>query len=232
MARATTRAIDRPLPRRGRGASRWSASTCSRRSAGACCPTASGGEFAEIQNVVGHQDRAVQPLPDARRGPGRGRGRARRHRALHGQRRQHRARPADAVPACRSSGEPVERRIVGGLLGQWAVWTRRAVELLETCRALRRTSTFRANCWRRRAAEITDATRRSSTSAHGFAGCIAGHPRGPAAAGAARRHLVPRSGRVSRARARPRRSTGYGGSIPHLNDDAFVAEHRDEWLDG
>ena len=33
-------------------------------------------------------------------------------------------------------GERVERRIVGGLLGQWAVWTRRAVELLEACRAI------------------------------------------------------------------------------------------------
>ena len=30
----------------------------------------------------------------------------------------------------------VERRIVGGLLGQWAVWTRRAVQLLEQCHAL------------------------------------------------------------------------------------------------
>jgi len=29
----------------------------------------------------------------------------------------------------------VERRIVGGLLGHWAVWTRRAVELLEACHA-------------------------------------------------------------------------------------------------
>ncbi len=28
---------------------------------------------------------------------------------------------------------PVERRIVGGLLGHWAVWTMRAVQLLERC---------------------------------------------------------------------------------------------------
>ena len=33
-------------------------------------------------------------------------------------------------------GQLVERRIVGGLLGQWAVWTRRAVELLAECHAL------------------------------------------------------------------------------------------------
>src|SRR2546426_3436002 len=29
------------------------------------------------------------------------------------------------------NGKTVERRIVGGLLGHWAVWTRKAVELLE-----------------------------------------------------------------------------------------------------
>src|SRR2546423_5491793 len=31
------------------------------------------------------------------------------------------------------AGNVVERRIVSGLLGQWAVWTRKAVELLEEC---------------------------------------------------------------------------------------------------
>src|SRR5208337_3525238 len=30
-------------------------------------------------------------------------------------------------------GRRVERRIVGGLLGQWAVWTSKAVELLNEC---------------------------------------------------------------------------------------------------
>src|SRR5262249_23720321 len=33
-------------------------------------------------------------------------------------------------------GRMVERRIVGGLLGQWAVWTRRAVEMLNECHRL------------------------------------------------------------------------------------------------
>src|SRR6266704_1834694 len=34
-----------------------------------------------------------------------------------------------------SNGRIIERRIVGGLLGHWAVWTHRAVELLDECRA-------------------------------------------------------------------------------------------------
>src|SRR5207253_6853178 len=36
----------------------------------------------------------------------------------------------------RTAAGPVERRITGGLLGQWAVWTRRAVELVGACHRL------------------------------------------------------------------------------------------------
>jgi hypothetical protein len=37
--------------------------------------------------------------------------------------------------AFQSGGKIVERRIVGGLLGHWSVWTRRAVDLLNECHA-------------------------------------------------------------------------------------------------
>src|SRR5437867_4389909 len=33
----------------------------------------------------------------------------------------------------RVGGKPIERRIVGGLLGHWAVWTHKTVELLDEC---------------------------------------------------------------------------------------------------
>src|SRR5690606_26581454 len=33
-------------------------------------------------------------------------------------------------------GQPVEKRIVGGLLGHWAVWTKKAVELLEEIKSV------------------------------------------------------------------------------------------------
>ena len=60
-------------------------------------------------------------------------------------------------------------RIVGGLLGHWAVWTRRAVELLERIHK-------EPNCpgWLTRAAEITDSNAAFFDSANQFAGCIAG----------------------------------------------------------
>lgn len=37
-------------------------------------------------------------------------------------------------------GELVEKRIVGGLLGHWAVWTRRVVEIMDTIKGLRAVS--------------------------------------------------------------------------------------------
>ena len=78
--------------------SRSSASTCSRRSAAVALALRVLAALRRDRRRGGHQDRAVQPLPDARRRARGRRCRARRHRALHRQRRQHRRRPADAVP--------------------------------------------------------------------------------------------------------------------------------------
>jgi len=48
---------------------------------------------------------------------------------LYRQRRQHRDRSGHALPLP-INGKPKELRIVGGLLGHWAVWTKSAVNLL------------------------------------------------------------------------------------------------------
>ena len=57
-------------------------------------------------------------------------------------------------------------RIAGGLLGHWAVWTRRAVELLEQRSALEDALTL--------AIEITDSNAAFFDAANSFHGCIAG----------------------------------------------------------
>src|SRR5262249_38697606 len=67
----------------------------------------------------------------------------------------------------------VEQRICGGLLGHWAVWTRRAVELLDECHAAAGSGAIPAELLRR-AVEVTDANAAFFDAAHGFAGCIAG----------------------------------------------------------
>lgn len=58
---------------------------------------------------------------------------------------------------------------VGGLLGHWAVWTRRAVELVDEIRTHGVTPDLLA-----RGVEITDANAALFDAANGFAGCIAG----------------------------------------------------------
>jgi dihydrodipicolinate synthase/N-acetylneuraminate lyase len=68
----------------------------------------------------------------------------------------------------------VRLRMVGGLLGQWAVWTGRAVEILERIKALHRTcAPIPADLLTLNAA-LTDANAAIFDVANNFHGCIAG----------------------------------------------------------
>jgi dihydrodipicolinate synthase/N-acetylneuraminate lyase len=60
-------------------------------------------------------------------------------------------------------------RMVGGLLGQWAVWTRRAVAMLESIHR-----EPHAPEWLEAAAQLTDANGAIFDVANGFRGCIPG----------------------------------------------------------
>jgi dihydrodipicolinate synthase/N-acetylneuraminate lyase len=125
----------------------------------------------------------------------------------------------------------VERRIVGGLLGHWAVWTKTAVELHAECRRTVMAAQSVPRELMQRAVEVTDANAAFFDAANLYAGCIPGihevlrrqglldgiwclDPNETLSPG-----QVEEIGRVQR-------------SYPHLNDDGFVAEHRDEWLNG
>ena len=129
------------------------------------------------------------------------------------------------------AGKTVERRIVGGLLGHWAVWTKTAVEWHAECRRLADDGGAVPPEMFARSVEVTDANSAFFDSANGYAGCISGIHE------VLRRQgllegiwcLDPNEGL----------SPGQGGEIdrvyrayPHLNDDDFVARHRDEWLRG
>jgi hypothetical protein len=135
-----------------------------------------------------------------------------------------------------TGGRVVERRIVGGLLGHWAVWTRRAVELLDSCRLSvascqtdNRQLTTDNFPLLQLAAEVTDANAALFDVAHGFAGCIAGL-----------HEVLRRQGLLEGIWCLdPNETLSPGQSeeidrvyrmYPHLTDDEFVAEHRDEWL--
>ncbi|HLU48564.1 MAG TPA: dihydrodipicolinate synthase family protein [Planctomycetota bacterium] len=125
-------------------------------------------------------------------------------------------------------GKPRERRIVGGLLGQWAVWTRRAVELLESFRAMDGAAEIPANVLTL-AAELTDANGAIFDAANGFHGCIAGV-----------HEVLRRQGLLeSVVLLDPKEGLGPGQAAeidrvleayPHLADNDFVREGLDRWL--
>jgi dihydrodipicolinate synthase/N-acetylneuraminate lyase len=127
------------------------------------------------------------------------------------------------------AGRTVERRFVGGLLGQWAVWTRRAVELLEECHALARTGGAAPAELLRRAAALTDANAAIFDAANNFAGCIPGI-----------HEVLRRQGLLEGIWCLDPRETLSPGqaeeiervcrAYPGLADDEFVARHRDNWL--
>ncbi len=117
---------------------------------------------------------------------------------------------------------------VGGLLGQWAVWTSCAVELLRSVQDAKR------NCARidtvlARGAEITDANAAIFDARHEFHGCISGI-----------HEVLRRQGLLAgRWCLDPHESLSAGqideinriyAAYPLLNDDAFVAENLDRWL--
>ncbi|MBN2580918.1 MAG: dihydrodipicolinate synthase family protein [Pirellulales bacterium] len=126
-------------------------------------------------------------------------------------------------------GRTVQRRIVGGLLGHWAVWTHRAVELLEECRRLVDTDADVPPEMLCRSVEVTDCNAAFFDTAHNFAGCIAGI-----------HEVLRRQGLLEGTWClNPREDLSPGqkeeidrvyAAYPHLNDDAFVAEHREQWL--
>ena len=118
-----------------------------------------------------------------------------------------------------------EWRIAGGLLGHWAVWTRRAVQLLERVQwaAVPHEGFFIENN------EVTDSNAAFFDAANGFHGCIAGL------------HEVLRRQGLLAGRwcldEHEELSPGQMDEIdrvhrqyPHLNDDEFVKQHLDEWL--
>ncbi len=119
-------------------------------------------------------------------------------------------------------------RIVGGLLGQWAVWTHRAVETLEEVRMVRSANAIDGG-WLTRAAALTDANGALFDVRHAFAGCIPGL------------HEILRRQRILAGiwclDPNEGLSAGQLEEIdrvvrvhPELTDDEFVAAHVDDWL--
>lgn len=125
-------------------------------------------------------------------------------------------------------GVKVRKSIVGGLLGHWAVWTNKAVELLEEIKSVRGQENISTE-WLTRAIQVTDTNAVFFDPAHDFAGCIPGI-----------HEVLRRQGLLKGTWClNPDEilSPGQAEEIdriyrdyPHLNDDAFVASNLEEFL--
>jgi len=128
-------------------------------------------------------------------------------------------------------GRTVERRMVGGLLGHWGVWTLRAVEQLGRCHAAVEAGEGVPPDLLRLAVEVTDSNAAVFDAANGFAGCLPGV-----------HEVLRRQGLLAGTWCLDPDETlspGQAAEIdrvvrayPHLTDDDFVAAHLDEWLSG
>jgi dihydrodipicolinate synthase/N-acetylneuraminate lyase len=119
-------------------------------------------------------------------------------------------------------------RIVGGLLGHWAFWTRQAVNLLERCHQIAALDEPVPQEMLTLAVEVTDTNAAAFDAVNNYAGCIAGI-----------HEILVRQGLMAgRWTLDPREDLSPGQkeeidrvyrAYPHLNDDAFVSAHIDAW---
>lgn len=125
------------------------------------------------------------------------------------------------------NGETFSKRIVGGLLGHWAVWTKSAVKLLDDIHGGRfdndtRQALILAN-------KITDCNASFFDAANDFKGCIVGL-----------HEVLRRQGlfkglwtldrKESLSMTQKKEIDRVYAAYPELNDDDFVAENLKRWL--
>jgi hypothetical protein len=119
----------------------------------------------------------------------------------------------------------------GGLLGQWAVWTKTAVDLLTRCQAARsdNSSSGELLSLLQTGADLTDANAALFDPSHEFAGCIPGIHEVLRRQGllVGRWCLDPHEDLSPR---QPEEIDRVIAAYPHLTDDAFVTENLDKWL--
>ena len=123
----------------------------------------------------------------------------------------------------------VLRRMAGGLLGHWAVWTKAAVDMLEEIKAARAIDGFNPSRFSHLADEVTEMNHYLFDFDHGFRGCVPGV-----------HEILRRQGLLEGiwcldpdevlSEGQADALTRVSQTFPHLTDDAFVAENLDRWL--
>jgi dihydrodipicolinate synthase/N-acetylneuraminate lyase len=127
------------------------------------------------------------------------------------------------------NGREVSLRIAGGLLGQWACWTKKAVEYLARIKAVRENNEPVPNDLLTLASQLTLANKAIFDAENQFRGCISGIS-----------YVLQRQGLLNQINTLDpdeHLSDGQAESIdriirdyPHLTDDDFVKENLHKWL--
>ena len=127
-----------------------------------------------------------------------------------------------------AKGRVVARQIVGGLLGHWAIWTKRAAELLAEIKEAKE-KWLLENSWLSRAVAVTDSNAVLFDPANQFHGCIPGI-----------HEVLRRQGLMQNILCiKPHETLSQGQSeeldriyraYPFLHDDEWVQANRDTWL--
>jgi len=126
-------------------------------------------------------------------------------------------------------GRPVSLRIVGGLLGQWACWTKKATEHLAHIKAIRENNTPVPHDLLTLAGQLTLANKAIFDAENQFRGCISGIS-----------YVLKRQGllkEINTLDPGEQLSDGQAERIdriirdyPYLTDDDFVKENLNQWL--
>ncbi len=126
-------------------------------------------------------------------------------------------------------GRTLSLQIVGGLLGQWACWTKRAVEYLTDIKKIRETKLPVPQEMLTLASQLTFANKAIFDAENNFAGCIPGIL-----------YVLKRQGLVEEVRTlddneclspgQSEKIDNITNNYPELADDDFVKENHDIWL--
>ena len=128
------------------------------------------------------------------------------------------------------NGKPITQRIVGGLLGHWAYWNKRAVELLAKCQQHNASKTIPYDLMLLNR-QVTDMNAAVFDPSHSFHGCIPGM-----------HEVLRRQGLLAGtwclnpnevlSPGQAEELTRVSKAYPHLVDDEFIAANKDKWLNG
>ena len=124
--------------------------------------------------------------------------------------------------------EPKKLRTVGGLLGHWACWTRSAVEQLSLCQAAWKEKAIPSELLTL-ATQVTDCNSALFDVQNNFRGCIVGIHYVLKEQGLLD-NLICLDPTIELTAGQKAEIDRVRVAYPHLNDDEFVMQHRDEWL--